>query len=57
MKLKSSFCFPSNTSATDLSLGSDLEEQLKDYFVPHMEQTLSLVSSHIVLGDLTSLMN
>ena len=56
-KLKSTFCFPSNTSATDLSLGSDLEEQLKDYFVPHMEQTLSLVSSHIVLGDLTSLMN
>ena len=56
-KLPAPLCLQNNSTINEISLGVDLEDQLKEYFVPKMEHTLSLVSSRISLGDLVSLMN
>lgn len=56
-KLTTPLCWQANSNVSEVSLGADTEDQLKDYFLPHMERVLSLVSSQIYLGDLVSLMN
>lgn len=57
LKLNNHLCLQSNSTVSEVSLGADTEDQLKDYFTSHMEKLLSLVSSQIYLGDLVSLMN
>lgn len=51
------FCLQSNGTITDVPISADTEDLLKEYFTPHMEKTLSLVSSQTYLGDLVSLIN
>ena len=58
LKLSSPFCLQYNLTVNEASIMSpDTEDILKEYFIPHMEKTLSLISSQTYLGDLVSFMN
>ena len=58
LKLTSPFCLQYNITVNEASIMSpDTEDILKEYFLPHMEKTLSLISSQAYLSDLVSFMN
>jgi hypothetical protein len=55
LKMSSPLCLQTNSSVSEVSLGADVEDQLKEYFTPRMERSVSLISKQTSLADLASL--